>query len=272
MQSAQHILPVRSEVIFVMKRMFILFICLMLLASASLAKSEVVFAPEATLAPEATPTPAPEMTPAPQAAPASEGDLMLDFSVLQPDNPLATPVAIDPIDKPTPTPTPAPNFFYDTYTNEQMGISFQIPSTWLLNPNTNQETTVQFVEPQSEMMDVGGYQTRITIEKLNMGLVQTADDARTQLMSTLDALGLNFTTFEANDSTGTVSIGDADGYYCYYRADYNDGTKDYAMNGRIMVVAYDRALYQIRITAPRNWYSYYNVVYRQVRNTFKFLD
>ena len=153
-----------------------------------------------------------------------------------------------------------------------MGISFQIPSTWLLNPNTNQETTVQFVEPQSEMMDVGGYQTRITIEKVNMGLVQTAEDARTQLQTTLGTLALSFTNFEANDAIGSTNIGDADGYYCYYRADYNDGSKDYAMNGRIMVVAYDRALYQIRLTAPRNWYSYYNYVYRQVRNTFTFLD
>ncbi len=247
-----------------MKRMFILLISLMLLCGAAHAET----LPEDTPAPEVTA--APQQTPAPAAA--SEDDLTLDFSVLQPDNPQATPVAIDPIDKPTPTPTPAPNFFYETYTNQSMGISFQVPSTWLLNPNTNHETTVQFVEPQSEMMDVGGYQTRITIEKVNMGLKQTAEDARTQLEATLDTLGLTFTNFEANDSIGSASIGDANGYYCYYRADYNDGTKDYAMNGRIMVLAYDRALYQIRITAPRNWYSYYNIVYRQVRNTFKFLD
>lgn len=82
------------------------------------------------------------------------------------DNPLATPVAIDPIDKPTPTPAPTPNYAYETYTNDMMAISFDIPYTWLLNPATNQETTIQFVEPKSERMDVDGYQTRLTVELL----------------------------------------------------------------------------------------------------------
>ena len=47
-----------------------------------------------------------------------------------------------------------------------MGISFDIPYTWLLNPAANQETTVQFVEPKSERMEVDGYQTRLTVEKI----------------------------------------------------------------------------------------------------------
>lgn len=72
------------------------------------------------------------------------------------DNPLATPVAIDPIDKPTPTPAPTPNYAYETYTNDMMAISFDIPYTWLLNPATNQETIIQFVEPKSERMVVDG--------------------------------------------------------------------------------------------------------------------
>ncbi|MFR2150071.1 MAG: hypothetical protein ACLS7Z_05760 [Christensenellales bacterium] len=86
------------------------------------------------------------------------------------DNPLATPVAVNPIDMPTPTPTPAPNYAYETYKNDSMGISFDIPYTWLLNPATNQETTIQFVEPKSERMEVDGYQTRLTVEKFSAGL------------------------------------------------------------------------------------------------------
>ena len=197
-------------------------------------------------------------------------ELNIDFSQVQPDSPAATPVAVDPIDKPTPTPAPTPNYIYDTYTNPSMGVSFSIPYTWLLNPNTNLDTTVQFVEPQSEMMDVGGYQTRLTIEKLNMGLQQTASDARERLEYVLEELEQSFTSFSAN-SIAAQSVGEANGYYCYYKAEYNDGTKNYLMNGRIIVVAHEKALYQIRLTTPRSWYSYYEYVYRKVRSTMEFL-
>ena len=199
----------------------------------------------------------------------AQAESTLDFSTLQLDNPLATPVAVDPIDKPTPTPAPTPDYMYDTYTSNSMGISFSIPYSWLLNPSTNQETTLQFVEPKSEMMEPDGYQTRLTIERFSAGLNQTAADARTRLESVLTELEGMFTTFKAND-IATASIGGASGYYCYYRATYNDGTKEYSMRGRVAVVAHDKELIQIRLTTPSNWFSYYNHVYRQLRATFKF--
>ena len=200
----------------------------------------------------------------------AQAESTLDFSTLQLDNPLATPVAVDPIDKPTPTPAPTPDYMYDTYTSSSMGISFSIPYSWLLNPSTNQETTLQFVEPKSEMMEPDGYQTRLTIERFSAGLNQTAADARTRLESVLTELEGMFTTFKAND-IATASIGGASGYYCYYRATYNDGTKEYSMRGRVAVVAHDKELIQIRLTTPSNWFSYYNHVYRQLRATFKFI-
>ena len=199
----------------------------------------------------------------------AQAESTLDFSTLELDNPLATPVAVDPIDKPTPTPSPTPNYMYETYTSDSMGISFAIPYSWLLNPSTNQETTLQFVEPKSEMMEPDGYQTRLTIERFSAGLNQTAADARTRLESVLTELEGMFTTFKAND-IATASIGGANGYYCYYRATDNDGTKEYSMRGRIVIVAHEKDLFQIRLTAPSNWYSYYNFVYRQIRQTFKF--
>ncbi len=199
----------------------------------------------------------------------AQAESTLDFSTLQLDNPLATPVAVDPIDKPTPTPAPTPDYMYDTYTSSSMGISFSIPYSWLLNPSTNQDTTLQFVEPKSEMMEPDGYQTRLTIERFSAGLNQTSADARTRLESVLTELEGMFTTFKAND-IATASIGGASGYYCYYRATYNDGTKEYSMRGRVAVVAHDKELIQIRLTTPSNWFSYYNHVYRQLRATFKF--
>lgn len=256
-----------------MKRILLLLAvsCLLLTGCAS-AESQatpepdsLIFAPaggETTAEPETTQEPTP--TPAPVS-----GDVQLDFSNLTPDDPSATPIPVDPIDKPTPTPMPTPNYAYKTYTSDSLNISFSIPYTWLLNPNTNQTTTLQFVEPKSEMMEPDGYQTRLTIEKVNTGLTQTADDARERLETTLTQLESTFTSFIPY-TIASRSIGDAKGYYCYYKAEYNDGTKTYQMRGRIIVVAHEKALYQVRITAPQNWYSYYEHVFRNVCNTLKF--
>lgn len=243
-----------------MKRFLLFLACAVMtssLAAAEALPGTVVFEPQA------------QQVPVPSTI-SSEGELQLDFSVLMPDSPAATPVAVDPIDKPTPTPTPAPSFVYEKYENDLLGISFSVPYTWLLNPNTNQETTVQFVEPKSEMMEPDGYQTRITVEKYNMGLTQTAAEARDRLESIIEELEATFTTFSAG-SIDSGDFGDARGYYCYYKAEYNDGTKNYEMNGRVIVVAHDKALYQIRLTTPREWYSYYNHLWRKVRSTIKYM-
>ena len=68
----------------------------------------------------------------------------------------------------------------------------------------------------------------------------------------------------------SASLGGAKGSYCYYKAEYNDGIKTYMMNGRITIVASGNSLYQMRITAPRDWYSYYENVFRRARSTWKF--
>lgn len=277
-----------------MKRILILFAAAALMFSAAQAEdlpgtspdpnAQLVFAPEAPETaedpedledledPEAPEVPEVLETPeTPEPILNSEGELQLDFDNLLPENPAATPVAVDPIDKPTPTPMPTPNFIPETYTNDAMGISFTIPYTWLLNPNTNQTTTVQFVEPKGEMMEPDGYQTRLTVEKYTTGLKQTAADARARLDDVLKEMAPNFTTFTPGE-IASRSIHDAPGYYCYYKATYEDGTKTYNMRGRIIIVAYGNALYQVRITTPSNWYSYYQHAFRTVCSTFKFAE
>ncbi|MBR1408860.1 MAG: hypothetical protein IJ573_08210 [Clostridia bacterium] len=239
-----------------MKRLSVLFLLALLMCAGALAESlpsenNTVFAPTS-------------------GQQSSDASAAFDFSQTTVSNAAATPVAIDPIDMPTPTPAPTPNFIYEAYQNDTMGVSFSIPYTWLLNPNTNHDTTVQFVEPKGEMMDDNGYQTRLTVEKVNRGLSQTAADARAYLETTLDTLAGGFTSFTPGN-IASASIGKANGAYCYYKAEYTEGEHTYRMNGRIMIVAQGNALYQIRITAPREWYAYYEHAFRKVRSSFKFL-
>ena len=93
-----------------MKRIVVFLAMALMAFSVAQAESEqdstFVFGPAdtETAAPELTPSPPPASTP----IPTDSGDSGFDFS--QVDNPLATPVAVNPIDMPTPTPTPAPNY------------------------------------------------------------------------------------------------------------------------------------------------------------------
>ena len=97
-----------------MKRIVVFLAMALMAFSVAQAESEqdstFVFGPAdtETAAPELTPSPTPASTP----IPADSGDSGFDFS--QVDNPLATPVAVNPIDMPTPTPTPAPTPIPDT--------------------------------------------------------------------------------------------------------------------------------------------------------------
>ena len=252
-----------------MKR-FLLLLALtgVLLTACASAESQNTPEPDAPVFAPAGDTTTAEPSPTPTPEPIAS-DEKLDVANMTLDDPSATPIPVDPIDKPTDTPMPTPNYAYKTYTSDSLNISFSLPYTWLLNPNTNQSTTLQFVEPKSEMMEPDGYQTRLTIEKVNTGLTQTVDDARERLESTLSQMEGTFTSFTSYP-IASRSIGDAKGSYCYYKAEYNDGTKTYLMRGRIIVVAYEKALYQVRITAPQNWYSYYEHVFRNVCNTLKF--
>ena len=103
-----------------MKRIFLLF--LLALTAFSIASAESLPASDSgadtVFSPVAGQTPEPTATPAAAPAASDDGSLVIDFTLSTPENPAATPVAVDPIDKPTPTPTPAPNFHLPQYFGE----------------------------------------------------------------------------------------------------------------------------------------------------------
>lgn len=216
--------------------------------------------PTPTLIPTASPSPTPTASPTPEPTPTSR--------LPQPDPTPAgeTPIPVDPIDKPTPTPQPTPSYDYVTRSSSSNGVSFAVPSTWILDPSTA-SSEVRYVEPQEEMHD--GYQTRLTFEKFDVGSTQTKEDAQALLEELLDQMASDdgYSEFTPGGAIGDAKLGGASGVYSYYRAVLTDGTP---VRGRITVVSYGRALYQLRITTPASWYTYYEHVFRQARSTFKF--
>lgn len=216
--------------------------------------------PEPSQIPTASPSPSPTAEPTPAPTPTSR--------LPEPD-PTAvgeTPIPVDPIDKPTATPAPTPSYEYVTRSSSTNGVSFAVPASWILDPSTS-ASEVRYVEPQEEMHD--GYQTRLTFEKFDVGSTQSKEDAQARLEALLDEMADDdgYSEFTPGGAIGDAQLGGASGVYSYYRAVLQNGT---AVRGRVTVVAYGRALYQLRITAPANWYTYYEYVFRKARSTFKF--
>lgn len=216
--------------------------------------------PEPTAIPTATPTPTPTPTPAPTPTPTSR------IPTPEPTEPDSTLIPIDPVDMPTPTPAPTPTYEYVTRSSSTNGISFAVPSSWILDPSSV-DSFVRYVQPIEEMHE--GYQTRLTFEKYDRGINQTKDDAKDKLQELLNEMASTggYAEFTPGASIGDAKLGGANGVYSYYTGKLDDGT---TVRGRITVVAHGKALYQLRITAPSNWYSYYEYVFRQARSTFKF--
>lgn len=229
--------------------------------------------PSATSTP--IPTASPSPTPSPTPDPTKDPTINEDMPPLDPTEPGATPVAIDPIDMPTPTPKPTANVKYDDFSSSAAGFKFSKPNTWIQTSGTVAEF-VQFVEPSAEasQREDSGYPARLTMVKYQKGTKQTSDDAKAQLESVMDEMTSEFLELTVNTEYGSLSMGGGKGYYVYYKgvvADPTDPNKTYSVRGRAGVVAKDQALYQIRLSTPADYFDYYQEIYRTARNSFKVL-
>lgn len=238
------------------------------------------------------PTPAPEPTDEPSGepdgpngeggdetalddpSPSGEGDLpeadgeegvtdmsaMANNAFLTP-NPEETPIAIDPIDKPTREPLDLP---FVAYESQSMKVSFERPANWA--SEAPGETNVLFYEPKASAKY--GYQAMLTVKVYHKGSAQNKDDAKVQLTELLDELGAN--TAWTNFDPGVIassSMAGANGHYAYFNVTYDNKP----LRGRMMVVAKGSALYMVRLTCASEAYPQYEDVYRKVRASWKFL-
>lgn len=227
--------------------------------------------PEPTL----EPTPEPETTDEPSGEPNETGEdgtleagepedpgiAALAANRLLTPNPDETPIAIDPIDKPTREPLNLP---FVAYESESMKVSFERPANWTLE--VPGETNVRFIEPVVSAKY--GYQAMLTVKVYHKGSAQNKDDAKVQLTELLDELAADtaWTNFD-HGVIASQSMGSANGHYAYFNATYDNKP----LRGRMMVVAKGSALYMIRLTCSSEVYLQYEDVYRNVRSSWKFL-
>jgi len=203
----------------------------------------------ATAGPGLPATPEPTPAPTPSAVPR-----------LTP-NPEETPIAVDPLDKPTQVPL---NLSFVNYSSSPMGVSFDRPAGW--REDSPADSNVQFTEPEAAARN--GYRAMLTVRVIHKGSRQDSGQAKTELEGLLEEMAQNqmWTEFRHNPAA-SASLGGANGYHAYYWATFNG----IPLRGRIIVVARGNSLYMVRITSTEEFFSLYEEIYRKVRDTWKFL-
>ena len=175
----------------------------------------------------------------------------------------ASPVVIDPIDKPTPSPVPALTFeAYTVYDATNLGLSFEAPVGWTEDDSVSGSYTI--TNPDRSCT----YQAFMTISVTTVSSTYN----KTQLTSAVKTMlnnvkaSLDCTAWSPS-STADRTLLDATGVYANYTATLTGGIK---IAGRVQVACIGTKLYMVHISYPADYAETYKTgVYNRMRNTIK---
>lgn len=173
----------------------------------------------------------------------------------------ATPVVIDPIDKPTPTPVPALTVSYTTYDATNIGLSFEGPAGWKKDDSASDAFVIQNPTPTT----VIDYPATLTLRAEKVSTDYTANELKSIINSMLDAIETaGFEEYNPSQTASRDLLGKS-GVYANYTGTMLDGTK---VAGRVHAVCVDKTLYTIHLSAPQaQWNDYKEMVYDKLRDT-----
>ncbi len=174
----------------------------------------------------------------------------------------ATPVVIDPIDKPTATPVPALSFSYTTYDATKLHLSFEGPVGWTVDDTDND--TYVITNPDTSADYAASMTLRVTSVTSDYSNSQLTSEVK-NMLNTIKS-STSFKSFSPSN-TASRTLLDKAGVYANYTAVLSDGTR---IAGRVHVTCLNKVLYTVHITYPRDYTdTYVDKVYKKMRDTIK---
>ena len=184
--------------------------------------------------------------------------------VMQSEYAGATPVKIDPVDKPTPTPLPKLTFSYNTYNASNLHLTFEGPAGWMVNDLAVDSYTLTNPDPSMD------YEATVEIRTIAAGKDYTQKELIKEVKAQADTLRRtgNFQSFDASDTAARFFI-DGNGVYLAYKGVLNDG-QETGVAGRIIVNTVNKTLYVLHVSYPRGLAdTFADGVYNKVRHSMK---
>ena len=219
---------------------------------------------EPTEAPTETPAPTPAPTEKPYTPEPTITPRTLAADVEMPEGG-ATPLLIHPIDEPT---RPPLVFNYVEYTSQQLGISFNIPASWVASQIEGNSNALVFTEPDNEAHD--GFASSVTLVVNTYSSAQNEDDAKAELDSVIAQIKESYPQMTVSDKARNRMLGE-NGVYVTYRIKMpmGEGEQELMTRGRILIVPVNKKLYQVRYICPAEYNSDYEKVFKEIRSTIE---
>lgn len=180
----------------------------------------------------------------------------------------ATPVPIDPIDKPTPTPVPPLTAFtFRGYDATKLGLSFEAPAGWTVN--TDDPAYFVLTNTSGKV----NFQAELTLHSEKVSKAMSESDLVSTVKSMLNAIGASdvVVSFSPTSTASRTLLG-GNGVYADYTATLSNGAK---IRGRVHAVCVEKVLYTIHLAAPADYWDlegdvdYKDGVYDHLRKTIK---
>lgn len=176
----------------------------------------------------------------------------------------ATPVKIDPVDKPTPTPLPKITFSYTTYNAPNLHLTFEGPAGWIADDLAADTYILTNPDPSMD------YEAKAEIRTIAAGKDYTQKELVKEVKAQAEALqGTgSFQSFSTSD-TATRTFINGNGVYIAYKGTLNDG-QETGVAGRIIVNTVNKVLYVLHVSYPRGLAdTFADGVYNKIRHSMK---
>ena len=173
----------------------------------------------------------------------------------------ATPVLIDPIDKPTATPLPPLAFTYQRYEAAALNLSFEAPAGWTVDDSQPDSYTLKNPMPGMD------YEAELSIKLVPVSKNYNKSELIKEVKNTLDKLGSEgFTKFEKSNTAGRKFM-NTDAIYANYTGTTTDNVK---VAGRIIIACSNKTLYILHCSYPQGYTkTYVDNVYDKFRHSVK---
>ena len=171
----------------------------------------------------------------------------------------ATPVIIDPIDKPTPSPVPPITFTYQVYDATNIRLSFEAPVGWTIEtPATN---SFMLVNPDMNV----DYAASITITATSVSSNYSSSDLKKVINDMLDSIGESGFDSYSPSKTAERNLLDSAGVYANYTGTLSGNVE---VAGRVHATCVNKVLYTVHVSYPKAYTSTYKEqVYDHLRDT-----
>lgn len=175
----------------------------------------------------------------------------------------ATPVIIDPIDKPTPTVVPPISFTYATYTAQNLNLTFEAPAGWTVDTSKTNTYSIQNPDPNKDYAATLVIRANPTNVEYNTSMLATEVEA---MLNDIETAGFSKYSPSKTAERKGLFFG-ATGVYAQYSGTMTDGVE---IAGRVAAVYKNNVLYTIHVTYPKAYSETYKTnVYDKLRDTLK---